>query len=126
MPILVMHYLNRRCVIAVATPCSLTRRPAVSSVVALGRCWRAHGFSRMVGRLRRFAIVFDHLDPSLGCQHLDPVNLATIALDAPLPEAFRDGRRNAPDMVVLQPLFEHLRFGPMTRRRFTELGDDAA
>ncbi|MEO5596750.1 MAG: 5'-3' exonuclease H3TH domain-containing protein [Lysobacteraceae bacterium] len=51
--------------------------------------------------------------------------LATIALDAPLPEAFRDGRRNPPDLIALQPLFEHLRFGPMTRRRFTELGADA-
>lgn len=52
--------------------------------------------------------------------------LATIALDAPLPPSFSDGRRRPVDMVALQPLFEQLRFGPMTRRRFSELSGDPA
>jgi 5'-3' exonuclease len=47
--------------------------------------------------------------------------LATIALDAPLPEWFHDARRRAPDPTALEPLLDALRFGPMTRRRMLEL-----
>ena len=47
--------------------------------------------------------------------------LATIALDAPLPDDFVDARRRVPDHAMLQPLLDALRFGPMTRRRMLEL-----
>ena len=43
--------------------------------------------------------------------------LATIACDAPLPEDFGLGERRPVDDVRLEALAEHLRFGPMTRRR---------
>jgi DNA polymerase I len=43
--------------------------------------------------------------------------LATIACDAPLPEDFGLGERRPVDAERLEALAEHLRFGPMTRRR---------
>ena len=43
--------------------------------------------------------------------------LATIACDAPLPDDFGGGERRAVDVEGLGRLAEHLRFGPMTRRR---------
>lgn len=43
--------------------------------------------------------------------------LATIACDAPLPEDFGLGERRPVDSERLEALAEHLRFGPMTRRR---------
>ena len=56
-----------------------------------------------------------------GAQALLSRQLATIALDAPLPENFDDARRRAPDRAALDPLLDALRFGPMTRRRMLEL-----
>jgi 5'-3' exonuclease len=47
--------------------------------------------------------------------------LATIACDAPLPDAVTDAARRAVDRAALEPLFERLRVGPMTRRRALEL-----
>ncbi|MFP7723496.1 5'-3' exonuclease [Lysobacter sp. A3-1-A15] len=53
-----------------------------------------------------------HRDQALLCRQL-----ATIALDAPVPEGDPTfGRRHA-DADALGRLCEHLRFGPMTRRR---------
>jgi 5'-3' exonuclease len=46
--------------------------------------------------------------------------LATIALDAPLPVEIGDAQRNGGSREQLDELFEHLRFGPLTRRRALE------
>jgi 5'-3' exonuclease len=43
--------------------------------------------------------------------------LATIDCQAPLPDGFDNGRRGAVDTAALDALAEHLRFGPLTRRR---------
>lgn len=43
--------------------------------------------------------------------------LATIDCGAPLPDGFGAGERGPADTVALQGLVEHLRFGPLTRRR---------
>ncbi|MGH8029734.1 MAG: 5'-3' exonuclease [Arenimonas sp.] len=43
--------------------------------------------------------------------------LATIACDAPLPEDFACARRRPADRAVMDSLVEHLRFGPLTRKR---------
>lgn len=56
-----------------------------------------------------------------GQQALLSRQLATIALDAPLPDTFVDARRRPSDHVALQPLLDALRFGPMTRRRMLEI-----
>ncbi|TXK65124.1 5'-3' exonuclease [Alkalisalibacterium limincola] len=47
--------------------------------------------------------------------------LATIATDAPLPDALRDGRRGAVDGSRATELMDQLRMGPMTRRRVAAL-----
>jgi len=46
--------------------------------------------------------------------------LATIVLDAPLPEGFEAARRRRPDAEGIDRLCEYLRIGPMTRRRLQE------
>jgi len=43
--------------------------------------------------------------------------LATIDVNAPLPDDFGSAERRAPDTAALEALVEDLRFGPMTRRR---------
>lgn len=47
--------------------------------------------------------------------------LATIVLDAPLPDDFGLAERRPVDAAALEALSEHLRFGPMTRRRLAEI-----
>lgn len=46
--------------------------------------------------------------------------LATIALDAPIPAGITDATRAPGDRADLHKLMEQLRFGPMTRRRAAE------
>lgn len=48
--------------------------------------------------------------------------LATIALDARVPELASDYRLAAPDQEALSALLDQLRVGPITRRRIAELG----
>lgn len=47
--------------------------------------------------------------------------LATIALDAPIPDAVGDARRAPVDMSAMDALGERLRFGVLTRRRISEI-----
>lgn len=47
--------------------------------------------------------------------------LATISLEAPLPPGLGDAARGAGDRAGLTELLEHLRVGPMTRRRALDL-----
>lgn len=54
----------------------------------------------------------DHRELALLCRQL-----ATIAIDAPLPADFSDAPRGAHDESALNALLDHLRVGPMTRRR---------
>jgi len=72
---------------------------------------RLRGASQMAQRLR------DH-----GEQALLSRRLATIACDAPLPDAFGMAQRGA-HAAELGALLDHLRFGPMTRRRIHALAD---
>ncbi|MBS0211643.1 MAG: hypothetical protein JSR26_00495 [Proteobacteria bacterium] len=67
---------------------------------------RLRGAAMHAQRLR------EHRDLALLCRQL-----ATIALDAPLPADLHDGRRGAQDETMLTRLLDHLRVGPMTRRR---------
>ncbi|MFC4727917.1 5'-3' exonuclease [Coralloluteibacterium thermophilus] len=46
--------------------------------------------------------------------------LATLALDAPLPEDFGGAERRPADAAALDALMEQVRFGPMSRRRLRE------
>jgi 5'-3' exonuclease len=48
--------------------------------------------------------------------------LSLIALDAPVPDHSDHLRRRKPDTAALDPLFDQLKFGPLTRRRCVELG----
>jgi 5'-3' exonuclease len=43
--------------------------------------------------------------------------LSAIALDAPVPEHHDHLRWRAPDRAALEPLFDQLKFGPLTRKR---------
>jgi DNA polymerase I len=47
--------------------------------------------------------------------------LATIRCDAPLPDNFAHGKRQAVNTAELTTLIEQLRFGPLTRRRLLSL-----
>jgi 5'-3' exonuclease len=47
--------------------------------------------------------------------------LATIACDAPLPEDYAGAARRPADRAGLEALADHLRFGPLTRRRLFEV-----
>ncbi|MEO7252601.1 MAG: 5'-3' exonuclease H3TH domain-containing protein, partial [Arenimonas sp.] len=67
---------------------------------------RLRGSAQHAGRLK------EHRDVALLSRRL-----ATIACDAPLPDDFGSGERQAVDSFALEALFEQLRFGPMTRRR---------
>ncbi|HPF73716.1 MAG TPA: 5'-3' exonuclease H3TH domain-containing protein [Xanthomonadaceae bacterium] len=48
-------------------------------------------------------------------------DLATIALDAPIPEHIGDARRQPVDQQAMDGLCERLRFGALSRRRINEL-----
>ena len=48
--------------------------------------------------------------------------LSRIALDAPVPDGSAHLRWRKPDPVALNPLYDQLKFGPLTRRRCSELG----
>lgn len=49
--------------------------------------------------------------------------LATIALDAPLPPDLGRAERRGIDRAALEPLLDRLRIGPMTRRRIAVLAE---
>lgn len=72
---------------------------------------RLRGASQMAQRLR------DHRDQALLSRQL-----ATIACDAPLPADFGMAQRHG-HTPELADLLDHLRFGPMTRRRIHALAD---
>lgn len=69
-------------------------------------------FLRLRGAAQHAARLREHRELALLSRRL-----ATIALDAPLPEEVGDARRNAADRAALEALMERLRFGPITRRR---------
>ena len=71
---------------------------------------RLRGAAQHAERLR------SHRELALLCRQL-----ATIALDAPMPDDFTDATRGPHDDAALKHLFEQLRIGPMTRRRIAEL-----
>lgn len=53
-------------------------------------------------------------------------NLSTIALDAPVPAASAALSWKGPDAAALEPLFDRLKFGPLTRKRCLALGGAGA
>ena len=71
---------------------------------------RLRGAAMHAQRLR------EHSAMALLCRQL-----ATIALDAPMPDDFSDGSRGAHDPAALEELFDRLRIGPLTRRRVAGL-----
>ena len=73
-------------------------------------------FLRLRGAVVHSQRLRDHRELALLCRQL-----ATIALDAPLPDDFTDATRRPHDDAALKQLFEQLRIGPMTRRRIGEL-----
>ena len=70
---------------------------------------------KLRGAAQHAARLREHRDAALLSRRL-----ATIALDAPLPDGFDAASRRAPDPDALDRLCEHLRIGPMTRRRLQE------
>lgn len=69
-------------------------------------------FLRLRGAAQHAARLREHRELALLSRRL-----ATIALDAPLPEELGDAARNPGDRSALEALLERLRFGPLTRRR---------
>jgi DNA polymerase I len=73
-------------------------------------------FLRLRGAVAHARRLAEHRDIALLSRRL-----ATIATDAPLPDTLRDGRRAAIDQDCASELMDHLRMGPMTRRRVSAL-----
>lgn len=73
-------------------------------------------FLRLRGAAMHARRLHEHRDMALLCRQL-----ATIATDAPLPEDFVDAARKPHDAAALGELFDHLRVGPLTRRRAAAL-----
>ncbi|MBS0195069.1 MAG: exodeoxyribonuclease IX [Proteobacteria bacterium] len=69
-------------------------------------------YLRLRGAAMHARRLHEHRALALLCRQL-----ATIAVDAPLPEDFSDARRGAQDASALGALLDRLRIGPMTRRR---------
>ena len=69
-------------------------------------------FLRMRGSAQHAARLREHRDIALLSRRL-----ATIAVDAPLPDDLGLCERRDPDAAALEALCEQLRFGPLTRRR---------
>ena len=69
-------------------------------------------FLRLRGAASHAARLREHAELALLCRQL-----ATIALDAPLPDGLDDARRRRGDVAALEALADEVRFGPMTRRR---------
>lgn len=69
-------------------------------------------FLRLRGARAHAARLREHRDIALLSRRL-----ATVATDAPLPEAIGDAGRGGGNRNALLELMEQLRFGPMTRRR---------
>ncbi len=69
-------------------------------------------FLRLRGSAQHAQRLKEHRETALLCRQL-----ATIVCDAPLPEDFADGARQAITESALDALCEQLRIGPMTRRR---------
>ncbi|HEY2345531.1 MAG TPA: 5'-3' exonuclease H3TH domain-containing protein [Xanthomonadaceae bacterium] len=73
-------------------------------------------FLRLRGAAMHAQRLKEHREMALLCRQL-----ATIALDAPLPDDFSDGSPRPRDEATLVSLLDRLRIGPMTRRRIDEL-----
>lgn len=73
-------------------------------------------YLRLRGAAQHSSRLREHRELALLCRQL-----ATVALDAPLPDDFTDGARRLHDDTALNRLFEQLRIGPMTRRRIAEI-----
>jgi len=69
-------------------------------------------FLRLRGAGQAYARLKEHQ-----AQALLSRTLAAIALDAPVPPLTEALRWRGPDAGALEPLFEQLRFGPLTRKR---------
>ncbi|HTA65784.1 MAG TPA: 5'-3' exonuclease H3TH domain-containing protein [Xanthomonadaceae bacterium] len=73
-------------------------------------------YLRLRGAATHAQRIREHREIALLCRQL-----ATIALDAPLPDDFTDGSPRPRDDSTLTPLLDRMRIGPMTRRRIAEL-----
>jgi len=73
-------------------------------------------YLRLRGAAQVYARIKEHREQALLSQRL-----SAIALDAPAHEHVDALRRRAPDPATLAPLFDRLRFGPLTRKRCSSL-----
>lgn len=73
-------------------------------------------YLRVRGAAQVYARIKEHREVALLSQRL-----SAIAMDAPAHGHVDALRRRTPDLALLTPLFERLRFGPLTRRRCAEL-----
>src|SRR5262249_34490223 len=73
-------------------------------------------YLRLRGAAQVYARLKAHREQALLSQQL-----SAIALDAPVPGHVDALRRHAPDQARLTPLFDRLRFGPLTRKRCASL-----
>lgn len=73
-------------------------------------------FLRLRGAGRHAQALREHREIALLSRQL-----ATIVLDAPLPEDLGEAERRSPDREALEQLCEELRFGPMSRRRLQSI-----
>ena len=78
-------------------------------------------FLRLRGAGQAYARLREHRQQALLSQ-----SLSAIALDAPVPENAEQLRWRGADAAALDPLFDQLRFGPLTRRRCSALVPAAA
>ncbi|MGY6519190.1 MAG: 5'-3' exonuclease [Lysobacteraceae bacterium] len=75
-------------------------------------------FLRLRGARAHAARLAEHADVARLSRQL-----ATIATDAPLADGLGSGERGPPDGPTLDRLMDHLRMGPMTRRRVATVAD---
>lgn len=78
-------------------------------------------YLRLRGAGQAYARIKEHREQALLSR-----TLSAIALDAPIPQNSEQLRWRRPDAAALAPLFDQLKFGPLTRKRCLALGTPVA
>ena len=78
-------------------------------------------FLRLRGAGQAYVRIKEHREQALMSR-----SLSAIALDAPVPPSADAVRWRRPDVAALEPLFDQLKFGPLTRSRMRSLAPAAA
>jgi 5'-3' exonuclease len=77
-------------------------------------------FLRLRGAGQAYVRLKEHREQALLSR-----SLSAIALDAPVPVQAEQLRWRMPDFATMEPLFDHLKFGPLTRSRVKALAAGA-